>query len=82
MSRQSITLSSPNDEWLKAQVSSQEFSSKSEVINDLIRKARKEQEELELLRAKLAKAEKSGFSSRSPDEVRREAKRRLNQNEG
>ena len=46
MSRQSITFTKPNDEWLKTQVDSQEYSSKSEVINDLIRQARKQHIEL------------------------------------
>jgi antitoxin ParD1/3/4 len=47
MSRQSISLTKPNDEWLKAQVVSQEYSSKSELINDLIRQARKQQKEID-----------------------------------
>ena len=40
MPRQSISFTPPNDAWLKAQVKSKEFASKSEVVNDLIRKAR------------------------------------------
>lgn len=80
MSRQSITFTPPNDDWLKAQVNSQEFSTKSDVVNDLIRKARKEQEELELLRAKLMRAEESGNSSRSPEHIRQDAKKRLRDN--
>ncbi|ABA58994.1 hypothetical protein Noc_2541 [Nitrosococcus oceani ATCC 19707] len=64
MARQSISFTPPNDAWLKAQVDSQEFTSKSEVVNDLIRKARK----IELIRAKLIAAEQSGFSNQSPEE--------------
>ena len=30
MARQSISLTQPNDEWLKAQVASKEYASKSE----------------------------------------------------
>ena len=63
MSRQSITFTKPNDEWLKTQVDSQEYSSKSEVINDLIRQARKQHIELDWIRAKLDKAEESGFTN-------------------
>ena len=40
MTRQSITLTKPNDDWLKDKLQSKEFSSKSEAVNDLIRKAR------------------------------------------
>lgn len=53
MPRQSITLSEPNDEWLSAQVDSREFASKSEVVNDLIRRAR----EIEMIRARLIASE-------------------------
>lgn len=55
MARQSISFTPPNDDWLKAQVDSQEYTSKSEVVNDLIRKAR----EIERIRAKLLAAEQS-----------------------
>lgn len=73
MARQSISLTRPNDEWLKAQVESEEYSSKSEVVNDLIRKAR----EMEEIRKKLIAAEESGFSDRSPEQIRADAKAKL-----
>ena len=44
MTRQSITLTMPNDDWLKNQIKSNEFTSKSEVVNYLIRKARSKQD--------------------------------------
>jgi len=69
MARQSITLTKPNDEWLKAQVDSQEYTSKSEVVNDLIRKARRDNEEIKLIRAKLIEGEKSGFTDKSAPEI-------------
>ncbi|TVQ07335.1 MAG: CopG family transcriptional regulator, partial [Balneolaceae bacterium] len=53
MARQSISLTKPNDEWLKAQVKSEEYSSKSELVNDLIRQARKQQVQVDWIRAKL-----------------------------
>ena len=65
MSRQSISFTKPNDEWLKSQVESNEYSSKSEVVNDLIRQARKQQVQIDWIRAKLEKAEKSGFTNDS-----------------
>lgn len=40
MPRQSISFAPSNDQWLKAQVESQDLSSKSDVVNDLIRWAR------------------------------------------
>jgi antitoxin ParD1/3/4 len=65
MTRQSISFTPPNDEWLKAQVESEEYTSKSDVVNDLIRKAR----EIEGIRAKLIAAELSGFSDKTPAEM-------------
>jgi antitoxin ParD1/3/4 len=46
MPRQSISFTKPNDEWLKAQIDNEEYSSKSELVNDLIRQARKQQAQL------------------------------------
>ena len=62
MTRQSITLTPPNDAWLIAQVEERkEYGSKSDVVNDLIRKARAEEEKIKVIRAKLIEAEQSGF---------------------
>ena len=69
MPRQSITFTEPNDEWLKSQVDSKEFSSKSDVINDLIRKARSRDDELETIRKALIKGEESGISDMTPDDI-------------
>jgi antitoxin ParD1/3/4 len=70
MARQSISFTPPNDQWLKAQVDSREYSSKSEVVNDLIRRAR----EVEATRARLIQAELSGFTELSQDEILKQAK--------
>ena len=70
MPRQSISLTLPNDAWLKAQVESEEFTSKSEVVNDLIRKAR----EIEAIRARLMMAEQSGFTTQSRADILAEIK--------
>jgi len=42
MSRTSISFTPPNEKWIQEQIDSQEFMSKSDVINDLIRRARRE----------------------------------------
>ncbi len=69
MTRQSISLTRPNDDWLKAQVESEEFTSKSDVVNDLIRKARADQREIEGIREKLIKAEHNGFIDKTPEDI-------------
>lgn len=78
MARQSISLTNPNDTWLKSQVESQEYSSKSEVINDLIRQARKSQAQIDWIKAKLDIAEESGFTHDSKEQIRQQAKDLLN----
>ncbi len=69
MTRASISITPPNDAWIKSQIDSEEFSSRSDVINDLIRKARNEQDEILAIRAALIEGEESGTSSRTPDEI-------------
>ena len=69
MTRASISITPPNDAWIKSQIKSEEFSSRSDVVNDLIRKARKEGDEILAIRAALIEGEESGTSSRTPDEI-------------
>jgi len=78
MARQSISLTKPNDEWLRTQVDSKEYSSKSELVNDLIRQARKQQAQIDWIKAKLEKAEKSGFTSDSKEQILSQSKSMLN----
>jgi len=78
MARQSISFTKPNDEWLKAQLENQEYSSKSELINDLIRQARKQQAQIDWIRTKLDKSEKSGFTNNTKEQILRQSKSLLN----
>ncbi len=78
MTRQSISFSEPNDKWLKAQIKSKEYSSKSELINDLVRQARMQQLEIDLIKLKLDKAEKTGFTTDSKTDILAESKSLLN----
>ena len=77
MARQSISFTQPNDDWLKAQVESQEYSSKSELINDLIRQARKQQRQIDWIKSKLERAENSGFTSDSKEQILAQSKTQL-----
>ena len=78
MVRQSISLSEPNDKWLKSQLSNKEYSSKSELINDLLRQARKQQVQIDWVRTKLERAENSGFTNESKDQILSQSKSLLN----
>ena len=78
MARQSISFTKLNDEWLKAQVDNDEYSSKSELINDLVRQARKQQAQVDWIRAKLEKSEGRGFTEDTKDQILKQSKSLLN----
>ena len=82
MSRQSISFTDPNSEWLKWKVEIQgEYKSNSELVNDLIRQRRRsEQIELEAIRAALIEGEESGISDRTPEDIRAAVRDRLRDN--
>jgi len=71
MTRQSISFTNPNREWLKLKVETEgEYKSNSELVNELIRKARaREQAEITALRTALIDGEQSGISTQTPDEI-------------
>ena len=78
MTRQSISFTQPNDEWLKTQVDNKEYSSKSELVNDLIRQARKQQRQIDWISVKLERAENSGFTNDSREQILVQSKSLLN----
>jgi antitoxin ParD1/3/4 len=78
MTRQSISFTKPNDEWLKEQLNNQEYSSKSELVNDLIRQARQQQVQIDWIRAKLDKSEKNGFTNNTKEQILNQSKSLLN----
>ena len=78
MSRQSISFTKPNDEWLKAQVDNEEYSSKSELINDLIRQAREQQVQIDWIRTRLDKSESSEFTDDTKEQILKQSKSLLN----
>ncbi len=80
MTRQSISFTVPNNDWLNSQVESKEYISKSDVVNDLIRKARAQQNEIDFIRAKLIKAEQSGFTDLTRNEILAKSKEELRHN--
>lgn len=55
-----------------------EYSSKSELINDLIRQARKQQVEIDWVRAKLERAENSGFTDDTKEQILAQSKALIN----
>ena len=78
MPRQSITLAQQNDEWLKQQVANEEFSSKSEAVNYLIKRSRNQDAYHDYVQMKIDRGLKSGFSNKSKEELLNELKKRFN----
>lgn len=78
MARQSISFTTPNDEWLKSQIESEEYTSKSELVNDLIRQARVQQVQVDWITSKLDKAENSGFTTDSKEQILKQSKALFN----
>lgn len=70
--RKSITVTDQQDEWIKAQIASGNYGSDSEVLRDLIRRRQNEEAQIEEIRAALIKAEQSGFTTNTPENIRQE----------
>ncbi len=59
-------------------VENKEYSRKSELVNDLIRQTRNQQVEINIILMKLEKAEKSGFTNDTKEEILNLSKSLLN----
>ena len=84
MVKKSITVTSQQNDWIKARIASGHYGNESEVLRELIREKQiQDQEtpaEIEAIRAKLIAAEKSGFNDKSRDEILAGFKDRLQKN--
>jgi len=63
---------------VKISSESKEYSSKSELVNDLIRKARSQQKQIDWIKSKLEAAEKSGFTKDGREDILKKSKDLLN----
>jgi antitoxin ParD1/3/4 len=80
MVKKSISVTSQQNSWIKAQIESGYFGNESEVIRELIRERQTEEQEtpaeIEAIRKALIEGEKCGFSDSSIDEIWKEARQR------
>ena len=81
MIRKSISFTEAHDAWMKAKIASGQYASESELIRDLIRGRQQDDkavtetpEEIAAIRAILDKAEASGWSDRTLEEIREDAR--------
>lgn len=87
MPRQSISLTEPNAEWVKARIDSKEYTSMSDAVNDLIRQARRQEDQkIEKIRAMLIKAEESleehGYSQKTLNDIWEDAQQKYTARHG
>lgn len=69
MIKKSITITDHQEQWMQAQLASGNYASDSELLRDLIRKEQMRMHEVGIIQQELIKAEQSGFSSRSPEDI-------------
>jgi len=78
MIKKSISVTGQQNDWIKAQIKTGHFGNESEVVRELIRERQiKEQEtpaQIQAIRAKLIKAEQSGFSNQTAEEILKKIK--------
>ena len=77
--RKSITLTSQQDQWIKAQIAAGRFMSDSEYIRDLIRRDSERNTSFHVLQAAIGEGLESGLSERTIPEIAEEAETRLRQ---
>ena len=77
MPRKSITFTHAHNEWLKAQVTSGQHRSESEMISDLIQERQNCNTGIEAIRLALIEGEKSGISDQTPEDIRKDVQERL-----
>lgn len=83
MATMNVSLPNPMKDWIDAQIEAGRYSSSSEYVRDLVRRDQEKASDIEALRATLIKAEKSGVSDRSVEDIWTEAeKRHLNRTDG
>lgn len=77
MIKKSITVTDGQEEFIQAQIASGHYASDSEVIREALREKELRMTEIDFLRAKLFASEASGWSGRTPDDIRTAVKERL-----
>lgn len=84
MVKKSISVTDHQNNWIKAQIKTGHFGNESEVVRELIRERqiqeRETPSEIEAIRAKLIKAEQSGFTDKTAEEILVEIKYELGRN--
>lgn len=80
MSRLTISMPAPMNEWVEAQITAGRYGNVSEYFRDLVRRDQEHREAaIDALRSVLDRAEAGGISTRSVDEVLKAAREEARQ---
>jgi antitoxin ParD1/3/4 len=74
MVKKSITVTDVQNNWLQSQIEQGLYASDSEVLRDLIRQKQKDDSNnlrIQAIRAALIEGEESGFSKRTPEDIKK-----------
>jgi len=77
MVKKSITVTDQQEVWIQSQLATGHYASDSEVVREALREKEMRTAELEAIRDRLIASEESGFSDRSPEQIRQDAKAKL-----
>lgn len=80
MVKKSITLTDRQDERIQAEVAAGNYGTDSEYIREAIREKQSRTDEIDYIRAKLIRAEQSGFVDKTPKEMLEGFKEKARQN--
>lgn len=80
MAKQSVNFTSPNNDWLNAKVASEEYPSKTDVVNDLIRREREREDKFQTLKVAIEEGLASGISDKTVEDIRNDVLKRLKAN--
>ena len=80
MTKQSVNVTQPNDDWLNAKVASKEYPNKTDIINDLIRREREREEKFKILKAAIEKGLASDITDDNVLDIMQRVEKRMIEN--
>lgn len=80
--RKTITLTDKQNEWIKAQITSGEYTNDSEYIRDLVRRDQEQNAEFRALKEAVQEGLNSGVSDKTVREIWEEAEQRYRAKHG
>lgn len=77
LTRKTITIPEAMESWIKTRLVDGQYGNESEYFRDLVRRDQERQSSMEKLRGMLDRAEQSGVSKKTLDEIRAEVRKDL-----